>query len=262
MDAGTAGNATANEHDKQSGPSSDSNRNESSPASRHSPVIPLAPLEYLQNQRRGSITDPSLHTSSNPQSRTLHSGTSHDHHPKHLVPRPTSPYVFGGVPAQSSNPAVGNGIASSSRKGSAQDGSTKTRSSKILSIRLSTSHDSLYFSEVKRTKVSDKMDIDSEPSSKPPTPASHGTKRKVSSDRTASIAQHIDPQLVGPGLSSAHEDTEGPAPKRRGSTVDAHKIGQLSLYDRRNSADVRGVAGPSGAPFLHFRWWTYDQLKQ
>ena len=29
--------------------------------SRHSPVTPLAPLEFLQNQRRGSITDPSLH---------------------------------------------------------------------------------------------------------------------------------------------------------------------------------------------------------
>ncbi|KAH9938631.1 uncharacterized protein B0H18DRAFT_1205829 [Fomitopsis serialis] len=28
---------------------------------RHSPVTPLAPLEFLQNQRRGSITDPSLH---------------------------------------------------------------------------------------------------------------------------------------------------------------------------------------------------------
>jgi hypothetical protein len=36
-------------------------------SSRHSPVAPLAPLEYLQNQRRGSITDPSLHAaSSNP----------------------------------------------------------------------------------------------------------------------------------------------------------------------------------------------------
>ena len=33
-----------------------------SPANtRHSPVTPLAPLEFLQNQRRGSITDPSLH---------------------------------------------------------------------------------------------------------------------------------------------------------------------------------------------------------
>jgi hypothetical protein len=31
------------------------------PPSRHSPIAPLAPLEYLQNQRRGSITDPSLH---------------------------------------------------------------------------------------------------------------------------------------------------------------------------------------------------------
>lgn len=31
---------------------------------RLSPITPLAPLEYLQNQRRGSITDPSLHVGS------------------------------------------------------------------------------------------------------------------------------------------------------------------------------------------------------
>ena len=28
---------------------------------RHSPAPPLAPLEFLQSQRRGSLTDPSLH---------------------------------------------------------------------------------------------------------------------------------------------------------------------------------------------------------
>ena len=38
------------------------NTKAASPANtRHSPVTPLAPLEFLQNQRRGSITDPSLH---------------------------------------------------------------------------------------------------------------------------------------------------------------------------------------------------------
>jgi hypothetical protein len=32
--------------------------------SRHSPVISLPPLDYLQQHRRGSITDPSLHAAS------------------------------------------------------------------------------------------------------------------------------------------------------------------------------------------------------
>ncbi|OBZ76596.1 hypothetical protein A0H81_04064 [Grifola frondosa] len=40
---------------------------------RYSPITPLAPLEYLQNQRRGSITDPSLHAGPTPHS---HLGTS------------------------------------------------------------------------------------------------------------------------------------------------------------------------------------------
>ena len=34
--------------------------------SRQTSITPLAPLEFLQNQRRGSITDPSLHAGPNP----------------------------------------------------------------------------------------------------------------------------------------------------------------------------------------------------
>lgn len=80
---------------------------------RHSPAGPLAPLEYLQNQRRGSITDPSLHAAPTTSSKLNHnyrqqtdltrpaaSGASSAHHESaiksHLSdPRPTSPYVFG-----------------------------------------------------------------------------------------------------------------------------------------------------------------------
>jgi hypothetical protein len=111
------------------------------------------------------------------------------------------------------------------------------------------------FSETKKTKDSDNMDVDSvegHPTSKPPTLGPQGTKRKVvsSSDNAASMTQHIDPQLVGPGMSSGMTvGSDGPAPKRRGpAAVDTQKISQLSLYDRRNPADPR--AGPSGTPSL------------
>ncbi|TBU32743.1 hypothetical protein BD311DRAFT_654011 [Dichomitus squalens] len=45
-----------------------------SSSSRQAAVSPLAPLEFLQNQRRGSITDPSLHAGPNPP--TYHAGPS------------------------------------------------------------------------------------------------------------------------------------------------------------------------------------------
>jgi hypothetical protein len=55
---------------------------------------------------------------------------------------------------------------------------------------------------------------------------SSGSKRKMSSDR------------VG-------KSTDGPAPKRRGSTVDAQQMGQMSLYSR--SAAVGSGGGGTGA---------------
>src|SRR6266540_3405372 len=75
-----------------------------SPA-KHSPVASLASLEYLQNQRRGSITDPSLHaahiTSPPKQStpfRLPSSSSSSSGLPNSTrdpPARPVSPYVFG-----------------------------------------------------------------------------------------------------------------------------------------------------------------------
>lgn len=80
----------------------------------------LASLEWLQNQRRGSITDPSLHAASNvpsnmklntafrqqpEQSASASSAPSSAHHDSafrpHLPePRPASPYVFGDATPQ------------------------------------------------------------------------------------------------------------------------------------------------------------------
>jgi hypothetical protein len=73
--------------------------------------------------------------------------------------------------------------------------------------------------------------------------ATHGTKRKMSSDRSVfpPVGEELDPQLVGPGVPSIMEvdGDEAPAPKRRGSTIDTHRIAQLSLEDRRSSVDSR-----------------------
>ncbi|KIK30692.1 hypothetical protein PISMIDRAFT_670792 [Pisolithus microcarpus 441] len=41
-------------------------------SSRHSPGISLPPLDYLQQQRRGSVTDPSLHAAPTGQSALRH----------------------------------------------------------------------------------------------------------------------------------------------------------------------------------------------
>jgi len=72
----------------------------------------------------------------------------------------------------------------------------------------------------------------------------HGTKRKMSADRNVfpPVGEDVDPQLVGPGIPSIMDvDVDAPAPKRRGSTIDTHRIAQLSLNDRRNSVDSRST---------------------
>ncbi|KAH8118308.1 hypothetical protein DFH11DRAFT_662445 [Phellopilus nigrolimitatus] len=98
-------------------------------SNRHSPAPPLAPLEYLQNQRRGSITDPFLHAASpNPPSQSTPVASSSSNSPAgpnsfrqdfltvqthsssrstevqsrntSLVTRSSSPYIFGDASAQ------------------------------------------------------------------------------------------------------------------------------------------------------------------
>ena len=83
-------------------------------SSRHSPATSLASLEYLQTQRRGSITDPSLHAASSKfyrhpadQHSSSSSSTLHESSSKHYLPdpRPSSPYVFGDATAHPVEPS-------------------------------------------------------------------------------------------------------------------------------------------------------------
>lgn len=79
------------------------------------PIAPLAPLEYLQNQRRGSITDPSLHAATNSvgakqnhtsqgfrQSEPGPGASTASQQNNASDPRPASPYVFGEASSRSS----------------------------------------------------------------------------------------------------------------------------------------------------------------
>ncbi|KAH9899843.1 hypothetical protein C8Q73DRAFT_787690 [Cubamyces lactineus] len=91
-------------------------------SSRQTPVTPLAPLEFLQNQRRGSITDPSLHAAPTPPSfssgpsgqpaiaspfrrpdspaTNFPSSSSHESRRSFSQSRPLSPFKFGDASAQ------------------------------------------------------------------------------------------------------------------------------------------------------------------
>ncbi|KIJ56691.1 hypothetical protein M422DRAFT_238306 [Sphaerobolus stellatus SS14] len=117
------------------------------------PHKPLAPLEYLQNQRRGSITDPSLHASSSGPSG------NHQHHYQHQQQarsqeqrgkrsprtfRPTSPFVFGDAsvhPPDLSNPSIrrllrspSNEALDPSRSPDRSDDSSRTRDLRATSV--------------------------------------------------------------------------------------------------------------------------------
>ena len=88
----------------------------SSSSARQNQVTPLAPLEFLQNQRRGSITDPSLHAASPPAfpsgqagspfrrpespATAFASSASHEHRRSFSQSRPLSPFKFGDASAQ------------------------------------------------------------------------------------------------------------------------------------------------------------------
>ncbi|KAL6299702.1 hypothetical protein BKA93DRAFT_577639 [Sparassis latifolia] len=211
--------------------------------SRYSPVTPLAPLEFLQNQRRGSITDPSLHAS--PPMSHSHSGvnsippslrvdpvsgisvSSSSHEPQRKSsfshPRPESPYKFGEASTENANirrilrsPSIEGGVEGTRRdEGGAEQGGA----GRVIG-------------ESSRVKGTDGMEIDAHGNGEYQQHDT-GTKRKLSS--TEQHAPDIDPQLVGPGVPS-----EGRAAKRRESGYETQRMGELSLDERRNSVDGRG----------------------
>lgn len=82
-------------------PTSDHQRE---PTSRHSPLISLPPLDYLQQHRRGSLTDPSLHAAFRHADGARPSPSPPSYRSHNLGPRPAANYVFGDTGASSIHP--------------------------------------------------------------------------------------------------------------------------------------------------------------
>ncbi|KAJ7638815.1 hypothetical protein FB45DRAFT_1055047 [Roridomyces roridus] len=244
----------------------------------------LAPLEFLQNlnQRRGSITDPSLHAATPRQNLN-----AHFFRPDKAEPRPTSPYVFGSATHGAENAQLRKLLHSPDIP---QEGfSRRNRSDSFRGPGTSRLH--LPRHTIIQTIIAgppkedgdDEMNVDSEapksvrrlphephgqfdysmrrhsiavgqnPHTRSPghLSAPHGLKRKMSADPTGfpTVGEEVDPHLIGPGVSSGMElEAEAPAPKRRGSAIDTQRIAQLSLNDRRDSLDSRPP-----------HWWANDR---
>ncbi|KAG6332600.1 hypothetical protein ID866_6491 [Astraeus odoratus] len=265
-------------------------------SSRHSPGISLPPLDYLQQQRRGSVTDPSLHAASaGPSAARQLDGTDARPFPpssrsrraiaSFAGPRPAANYVFGdsSLSSSSSEPSSkqmrkilrspsperddghlpnGKGVAgplpSSHANGIPRNLSSgdQTHMDEKTSPRMGMRHP-----DDGDFNSSRRQSIANSSDSQHP----HGTKRKMSADREAMTSDEADSQLSGPGVpSSTGIDVEGRAPKRRGSAVETHRISQLSIYDNRRHSIHAGamISGPgmTGGPVTNgTQWWLHER---
>ncbi|PPR06958.1 hypothetical protein CVT26_004278 [Gymnopilus dilepis] len=230
--------------------------------SRHSPVASLASLEFLQNQRRGSITDPSLHAAPvhQPSPSSPHSSSR----PYLPDPRPSSPFVFGDATVESSShlrkllhspapehrppPPLSHDSQASSRNHSGTKDMNAEGDRYFSLSRRGIREPPAFDFNMRRHSIA----VGQNPITLPNLSSTlhgpnQGTKRKMSADRNAfaPVGEDVDPQLVGPGVPSVMDvDVDAPAPKRRGSTIDMQRIAQLSINDRRNSVDSRGGQWP------------------
>ncbi|KAF8450719.1 hypothetical protein L210DRAFT_3639767 [Boletus edulis BED1] len=224
-------------------------------------IISLPPLDYLQQHRRGSLTDPSLHVS---------------------APRPAANYVFGDSGSESSSKQMRKILRSPSfdrdldhSKHSSRQNGLPSASSLSLPRTFPTSRPGNISRDpitLDSPRTAPRQHDDSDDSSRRHSIANssdshlpHGTKRKMSADRDPPAADDIDSHLTGPGVPSPMNiDTDARAQKRRGSAIDTHRLAHLSIYDHRRHSVHAGamISGPgmSGAPLPNSgQWWLHDR---
>ncbi|KAL0579684.1 hypothetical protein V5O48_002314 [Marasmius crinis-equi] len=204
-----------------------------------SPILPLAPLEYLQNQRRGSITDPSLHAAHKllPPPFRPHADPSASLNPSSPSTFIKDNYTFGDAtprPSATDNTQLRKLLHSPSHE---QDGPLSASPPNGKAAR-----------EAPRRASIDPLSL-RRPSTTGPDAQSYLGKRKMSLDRGLPGVEDVA-EAPSVGAGGMEVDMEGPAPKRRSSAVDA-RIAKLSLNDRRHSVDSRGMAATTTGP-----WWT------
>lgn len=236
--------------------------------SRHSPVISLPPLDYLQQHRRGSITDPSLHAASANSSAGSRQIDG---------PRPAANYTFGDGGSfthnsESSSKQMRKILRSPSAEWEPTKGIAPLQTSLPPNGGTKTNdHMNVDSSNEKQSpRVNTRQADDSDHSSRRQSIANssdsqmpHGTKRKTSTYREENGSDDTDSQLVGPGVPSPMNiDSEGRAQKRRGSTIEMSRIAQLSIYDQRrhsvHSGAIASRAGP-GISAGNGHWWLNER---
>ncbi|KAL0070766.1 hypothetical protein AAF712_001987 [Marasmius tenuissimus] len=183
-----------------------------------SPILPLAPLEYLQNQRRGSITDPSLHAA--------HKG----------APPPFRPHADPSASLNSTAPSTF--ITDNYTFGDATPRPPASDSTPLRRLLHSPSHDQGATTsasppngkaarEAPRRASIDPMSLRRPSTTGPEVAQSYLGKRKMSLDRVLPGVEDSEgipsgPSRPGrPGASAGgmEVDMEGPAPKRRSSAL-------------------------------------------
>ncbi|KAG9015510.1 hypothetical protein FRB94_000115 [Tulasnella sp. JGI-2019a] len=200
------------------------------PPAIKSPHQSLAPLEYLVNQRRGSITDPALFSA---QQQQLHPLDQPSPPPRRMSNAYNNTrngsYAF---PATNGQKPHENSLNSNIDQSPDQRGGWTGQTGSIPPDQPMES------SEIRHADSS----RSGPPSFLPPPPFT-GSKRKMSHDRQGFHHNPAD-DANGQSFGYAPHDLDGPQPKRRGSTFDTgNRIAHLSLQDRRDSVDSRSSVG-------------------
>ncbi|TCD66982.1 hypothetical protein EIP91_000662 [Steccherinum ochraceum] len=217
-------------------------------------VSTLPPLDFLQNHRRGSITDPSLHAASSttisPSSNSLPPIRPPDSLNHSAQSRPSPAFRFRSTSESNTLPQIRNLLRSPSAESLESPMEHRVDPNHGSGLSGTSADDESMEVESYLARDPDQQDLPSHESSDANGRRASfaGMKRKMSPDRNSATGD-IDPQLVGRGASDEPE-SEGPAPKRRGSAFDARSMAHLSINDRRTSLDARA----GGAP----QWWSNE----
>ncbi|KAH8105814.1 hypothetical protein BXZ70DRAFT_394875 [Cristinia sonorae] len=221
-------------------------------------VSPLAPLEFLQTQRRGSITDPSLHAAGTTSVSSSSNLPPFRHPESAFQSRPPSAFRLGESSESNTLPHIRTLLRSPSAESVGGPKERRTRSERSDRLPGNSGDDRMEVDEqaqsYREPETHDRQSPeDTEVNGRRASLA--GIKRKMSPDRHSATPGEIDPQLVGRGTSN-EPGLEEPASKRRNSAFDT-RIANLSITDRRTSGDARHGGGQQQQ-----QWWTNEGREQ
>ncbi|THH33697.1 hypothetical protein EUX98_g613 [Antrodiella citrinella] len=235
-----------------------SSASSTSAAAATAAVFPLAPLEFLQNQRRGSITDPSLHAArpSNPSLPPLQISAQSRPSPAFSPESNILPHIRSFL----RSPSPDSVEEYTGHRDAPRDERSRGAVILIPSVVPGADGHTAPFQDTRMEVDEQHPPYETQDRASPESSEVNGRrasfagmKRKMSPDRGSATPGDIDPQLVGHSVSNEPESEE-PAQKRRSLVLDATRLGHLSINDRRNSLEGRTGGGQ--------QWWSNEAREQ